>query len=261
MGRRTAYAPGTFAWVDLATSDADGAIGFYGRLLGWEPHPTPMPGGDTYTMLNIGDDPVAALYELSAEWSQGAGQPPAWTSYVSVADVDATTARAQELGAKVISPPHDAGESGRMAVVADPQDAVFALWQASDFIGAGRVNDPGSLAMNQLNTSDPAAATDFYSALFGWTITQVATEPQPYWGIENGGQLNGGMMALPLGAGGPPHWLPYFTVADLDAAAATIAEAGGTVIVPATAIPAGRFLVARDPQGAYFALFEGEVDP
>jgi len=68
-------------------------------------------------------------------------------------------------------------------------------------------------------------------------------------------------MALPPGGFAPPHWLVYFTVADLDAAAGTIAAEGGEVVVQATAVPAGRFLVARDPQGAYFALFEGDVDP
>ena len=121
------------------------------------------------------------------------------------------------------------------------------------------------MAMNQLNTSDPQAAAGFYAGLFGWSASQVAPElgggPQAYWSLENDGRLNGGMMALPPGGFAPPHWLVYFTVADLDAAAGTIAAEGGEVVVPAMAVPAGRFLVARDPQGAYFALFEGDVDP
>ena len=55
-------------------------------------------------------------------------------------------------------------------------------------------------------------------------------------------------------------WLAYFTIADLDAAATGIPASGGQVIVPAMAVPSGRILVATDPQGAAFALFEGEVD-
>jgi len=58
----------------------------------------------------------------------------------------------------------------------------------------------------------------------------------------------------------PSHWLVYFTAEDLDAAASRIGELGGTVMVPQTAISGGRILVARDPQGATFALFEGETD-
>ena len=56
-------------------------------------------------------------------------------------------------------------------------------------------------------------------------------------------------------------WLAYFTVAGLDGAADAIPGLGGAILVAPTAVPAGRFLVASDPQGAVFALFEGEVDP
>jgi predicted enzyme related to lactoylglutathione lyase len=66
------------------------------------------------------------------------------------------------------------------------------------------------------------------------------------------------MMALPSGTS---HWLVYFTAADLDEAAEVIEREGGAVMVPAMVIQSGRILVARDPQGAYFALFEGAVDP
>jgi predicted enzyme related to lactoylglutathione lyase len=121
------------------------------------------------------------------------------------------------------------------------------------------VNDPGSLTMNQLNAADVDAARGFYSSLFGWRIETVAEEP-PYWGIHNGETLNGGLMEIPPEAG-PPHWLAYFTVESMDAANGRIPELGGKVLVPPMEVPAGRILVAGDPQGAVFALFEGEVDP
>ena len=121
------------------------------------------------------------------------------------------------------------------------------------------MNDPGALCMNQLNTSDPAAARSFYSGLFGWDFEKVSEEPA-FWSIQNGGALNGGMMPLPDGSP-PPHWLVYFTSPSLEESTRLIGELGGRVIVPATAVPSGRFVVATDPQGAAFALFEGEVDP
>ena len=55
-----------------------------------------------------------------------------------------------------------------MAVLQDPQGAVFAVWQARRQIGAELVNDPGSLTMNQLNAADLDGARDFYAGLFGW---------------------------------------------------------------------------------------------
>ena len=114
--------------------------------------------------------------------------------------------------------------------------------------------------MNQLNAADLDGARSFYTDLFGWRF-EVASEEPPYWGIYNGDGLNGGLMPLPPNAGAPPHWLAYFTIADLDGAAAQIPGLGGSVIVAPMPVPAGRFLVASDPQGAVFALFEGEVDP
>jgi predicted enzyme related to lactoylglutathione lyase len=52
----------------------------------------------------------------------------------------------------------------------------------------------------------------------------------------------------------PPNWLVYFAVADCDAAVARVAELGGSVHVPPTDIPPGRFSVLSDPHGAMFAV-------
>ncbi|CAN5165729.1 hypothetical protein BH24ACT1_BH24ACT1_10820 [soil metagenome] len=148
-----------------------------------------------------------------------------------------------------------------MALITDPTGAVFAAWQARDHPGAALVNEPGALVLNQLNTDDPETAQRFYTELFGWRVEFNGTEEQAYWGLYNGDALNGGMMALPPGAPAPPHWLVYFTVTGLDNAASRIADLGGRVLVAPMTFESGRILVATDPQGAAFALFEGNVDP
>jgi uncharacterized protein len=260
VGLRESHAPGTFSWTDLSTPDPAGAAAFYGALLGWEGEEVPAGPDASYWMMRVGGRDVAGMSAMREE-QLAAGAPPAWLSYVTVEDADAAAARVAELGGAVMLPAFDVLDAGRMALVRDPQGAIFALWQPRAHIGAGLVNDPGAMVLNQLNTSDPEAAARFYEGLFGWAITQVAAEPQAYWGIQNGESLNGGMMALPPGTPSPPHWLVYFTAADLDAAAEVIAGEGGAVMVPVTVIQSGRILVARDPQGAYFGLFEGAVDP
>lgn len=259
MGERTGYAPGTFCWVELATTDPPAAKAFYAGLFGWEPHDMPVDGGRLYTMLRLDGKDVGALFEQPVE--QRGRVPPNWLSYVSVDDVEAVGARAGELGATLVVEPLAVMDAGRMAVLADPHGAVFALWEPGRHFGAGLVNDPGALSLNQLNTTDPDEARRFYSELFGWRVEFTGTDEQDYWGIYNGDALNGGMMPLPPGSPAPPHWLAYFTTADLDAAAARIEELDGRVVVPITPIGVGRILVARDPQGATFALFEGQVDP
>lgn len=257
MGERTSHKPGTFSWTDLGTTDADGAKKFYAGLFGWEFDEAPMPEDDRiYSTAKVDGKAVCGIYPAIPE--QG---PAAWTSYVTVEDCDATSKRVGELGGKVFLEPFDVGDAGRMSVLGDPTGGAFAIWEPKDSIGAEVVNDPGALGLNQLNTDDPDKAREFYGELFGWRFEDNSSDGQAYWGIFNGDRLNGGMMPLPEDAGAPPHWLSYFTTTDLDASVAKIGDTGGAIFVEPMEIEAGRIAVAADPQGAVFALFEGEVDP
>jgi uncharacterized protein len=258
VGQRSAYTPGTFCWADLGTTDAEAARSFYGALLGWRGEPGgPEVGG--YATMTLDGAAVAGIAPQTPE-QRAAGVPPSWLSHVAVEDADATAGRVVELGGRVVAPAFDVATFGRMAVVADPQGAVLGLWQAREVIGAQVVNDVGAMVLNQLNTTEPEGARAFYGDLFGWEFAPVAGGALPYWGITNGDRLNGGMMALDPRAPAPPHWLVYFTVDDLDGADALLVDGGGAVVVPPMAIESGRILVAHDPQYAFFALFEGDVD-
>jgi uncharacterized protein len=185
---------------------------------------------------------------------------PAWASYVTVDDVEATTERARELDANVLADPFDVMDAGRMSTIQDPTGAVFCLWQPQRAIGAEIVNGPGALSLNQLNTSDPEAGERFYGELFGWRFEQVGDTETPYWGIYRGDRVNAGMMPLPPGAPMPSHWLVYFGTDDLEGNSEKIGSKGGTVTVEPLDVPGGRILVAQDPQGAFFALFAGRFD-
>ena len=257
MGERTSHAPGTFSWVDLATTDADGAKEFYGELFRWEAEDMPGEAG-TYTMFRLDGKDVAACF------AQGDGAPPHWNSYVTVEDVDVAVAMAAELGGSVLMPAGDVEGIGRMAVIADPTGAAVALWEPRGHIGAGLVNAPGALCWNDLGTPDPDAAWPFYRELFGWTIEDASAEdPMQYRTIRNGDSTNGSIHRQgKQEGGGPPSWLVYFATADLEAANSKLSELGGQVIVPPLEVPAGgRVSVATDPQGVAFGLFEGPLDP
>lgn len=253
MGERERHEHGSFSWTDLATPDAQASKEFYGGLFPWEYTDNPIPDDGVYVMATIGGRAAAAMFETSE-------RHPAWASYVTVDDVDAETAKAGELGATVFAEPFDVMDVGRMSTIQDPTGAVFCLWQARTSIGAEIVNGPGALSLNQLNTSDPEAAERFYGELFGWRFESVGDADNPYFGIYRGERVNGGMMPLPPGAPMPSHWLAYFGIDDLDAAAGQIGSAGGTLMVEPLEVPGGRILVAQDPQGAFFALFAGRFD-
>lgn len=258
MGRRSGYTNGTFSWADLATADVDGAKAFYGRLFGWEPHERAGAAG-TYTMLRLDGDAVAGLFGQSDE-QRTAGVPSRWLCYVTVDAVDEALAKAVELGGSVVNEAVDVEDAGRMAVIGDPGGARLALWEPRATIGATRVNDPGCMCWNDLVTSNMDAAAAFYGDLFGWEAQEL---PQAggYRAVRNGDRSNGGMMPAELvGWEGPGYWLPYFNAGELDRAAAVVDEGGGRVVVEPQAVPAGKFAIVTDPQGAPFALFEGAVD-
>lgn len=266
MGKRTSYEPGTFSWVELSTTDPEGAKAFYRDLFGWEFEDSEVPGDGVYTICRVDGDTVAAL-QAQPEQQRTAGVPPHWFSYVTVASADDGAARAKELGGEVHVDPFDVMEEGRMAVIADPTRAMFGIWETRGSIGAKRVNDPGCLTSNELSTDDVERASEFYSGLFGWRIEEVDTGGGPrYWLIGHDGAArgqNGGVRELTPGqaeAGVPSHWMPYFTVSDADEALATAKDGGGTAHAGPIDIPAGRIGVLTDPQGAFFAIFEGEVD-
>lgn len=261
MGERTSYEPGTFCWVDLATTDADSAMNFYGELFGWQPKDITGAEGGAYTMLHLGDDEVCALYEMEPG-RRDQGIPPHWSSYVSVEDVKETASRARELGGAVLDDPRDVLDMGRMAVIADPAGATFAAWEPQSWAGAGRVNDPNCFAWNDLQTNNAEAAADFYPGLFGWETLPIEEDGElAYVVLQNAGYSNGGIMPTDERHGdAPPYWLVYFTVSSCDEAAARTQELGGEVLAEPTEIGAGRISVLKDPQGAVFAIFEGEVD-
>jgi predicted enzyme related to lactoylglutathione lyase len=254
MGERTSHSPGTFSWIDLATTDTDGAKRFYTGLFGWDVDDRPIPGDGVYTMLLREGKAVAALFEGQE------GMPTAWSSYVTVESAESAADKATGAGGGVMAEPFDVMEAGRMAVIQDPTGAVVSVWEPRESIGAEFVNGPGALTLNQLNTSDPDAAARFYGDLFGWRTEQVGGGDQPYWGIYNGDRLNGGMMQLPPDSPAPPHWLVYFGSPDADADANRIGELGGQVVVSPVDVPGGRILVAQDPQGAIVGLFAGRFD-
>jgi uncharacterized protein len=254
MGERDSYAPGTFCWADLGTTDAAAAQAFYTGLFGWDAEPLPAGEGGVYVMFRLGGRDVAALYEMGeSERSQLSAH---WSSYVSVPDVTAMAARARELQATILAEPFDVMDSGKMAVLRDPTGAHLHLWQPGRHHGAGRVNETGCMVWNELATPDLERAAGFYRDLLDWAAEPDATG---YATIHVGEGINGGMR--PVQDGEPPHWLIYFTVPSVDEAVERVRESGGEVVAGPADVTVGRIAVIRDPQGATLALYEGDVDP
>ena len=255
MSERSSYAPGTPSWVELGTPDIEASEAFYGALFGWEipelPNSAEMGG---YRRAKKNGKDVAGVAPLMQE-----GQPPAWSTYVSVADAAGTMASVGTAGGQVIVEPMDVMGLGTMGVFSDPTGAVCGIWQPGTFAGAELVNESGSFGWNELGTRDTAAAKEFYAAVFGWGFEdQDMGEMGTYTTWKVGEAMVGGMFDISgvVPDEVPAHWLTYFMVEDLDAAMEQAKSGGGDVRNGPIEIPIGRFAVLADQFGAVFAAMQ-----
>lgn len=253
MSTRTSYEPGTPCWVELSgTPDIEASAAFYRELFGWEipelPNSAEMGG---YRRAKLNGKDVAGVAPKMQD-----GQPCVWATYVSVADAEATAAKAGEAGGQTIAPVLDVMGMGKMAVFTDPTGAVIGIWEPGTFAGSELVNEDGCFGWNELGTRDIGAAREFYGSVFGWSVEERDMgDAGTYYVWKEGDASRGGMLDLTGRAPDdvPPHWLVYFTVPDADAAIATATSNGGQVIVEPIDMEVGRFTVLQDPQGAVFA--------
>ena len=115
---------GAFSWSELMTPDPAAALAFYGALFGWKSQDVDM-GSGPYHVVKVGDTPVGGVMGMMP--GAPPGMPPAWGCYVTVDDCDATVAQCTALGGRVVAGPMDVPTVGRMAVLQDPQGAVFSV--------------------------------------------------------------------------------------------------------------------------------------
>ena len=256
--REEPWPQGTPSWTDLATTDQDAATAFYRSLFGWEVVDTGEESGH-YGMCMVDGRPVAGIGQIQP----GSQAPPAWTTYLSVENVDTAAESIAANGGTLVMAPMQIGDQGRMAIAQDPTGAFFGLWEAGKHIGAEVVNQPNSVVWNECMTRDAARAREFYAAVFGFSYQEVegADDYVTIRGDGPGGVVGGiGQIGEDLPADLPPHWMTYFAVESADSAAAKAAGGGGQVLAPPMDTPFGRLAVIQDPQGALFSVMEDTSD-
>ncbi|MFV0293570.1 MAG: VOC family protein [Paracoccus sp. (in: a-proteobacteria)] len=259
---------GNPCWYELGTSDLNGATAFYSRILGWNVQDSGMPDF-TYLLARMGEVMVAGMMDLAG---QSDGVPPNWIIYFAVDDCDKATADITLAGGRVYKEPADIPDTGRFAIVSDPQGAVFGILQPdmsqmseADIVRAAESNPfdqrkAGHANWNELMSPDPEAGFTFYAGLFGWTKGDAVPMGNmgAYQLFRHKGTDIGAMMGL--GDAPVPNWLPYFGV---DGSVTTrtddIRAAGGKVHHGPAEVPGPAYItIAQDPQGAWFAIVGAE---
>lgn len=247
--------PNPFVWYELMTTDMEAAEAFYRAVIGWTSRDSGHPEM-RYTIMSAGDRRVAGVMTLPSETRDRGGRP-GWIGYIGVDDVKAATARIRQAGGVAHREPDEIPNIGRFSVVADPQGAVFVLFQPLE---AGDppapMGTPGHVGWRELYAADGPSAFEFYAGQFGWTKAE-AMDMGPmgvYQLFAAGGDAIGGMMTKPDNVPAP-FWLFYFNVPELDAAVARVTGNGGQILFGPTEVPGGAWIVqGMDPQGAMFAL-------
>ena len=116
--------PNSLGWNELATRDMAAATAFYTQVFPWTAKTSDMPDGGKYTEWLIDGKSIGGGMTMGSMYPDSV--PAHWMAYFVVADADETVKKAQELGGSVISPATGIPQ-GRMAVLTDPQSAVFAI--------------------------------------------------------------------------------------------------------------------------------------
>ncbi|MDX3248971.1 VOC family protein [Streptomyces sp. ME18-1-4] len=234
------FPEGVPCWVDAQLPDVDAGRRFYGELFGWTFEERPEGQGDS-VWARLDGEPVAAL----AHKTDGR-MPTVWTVYFATPDAESTARRIQASGGQVVMAPLPVDGLGTGALAADPEGAVFGLWQPGSHPGFGVRHRPGAFAWAQLYARDTEAANTFYGNLFHAALFGPGAAPD--FGRAPVGDVFPEVM--------PPHFLVHFGVEDCQEALGAVSRLGGRVQAGPFTASYGTVAVVTDSQGASFALLQ-----
>lgn len=242
-------------FLQLVTPDLDTSKQFYSDLFGWS-FRTSRVGATDIAVAYVDEQPVGSL--IHRDFPSGEKRQPAWLTFFSVSDADATNALAVQHGARVLVPPHTIEGFGREAIYADPQGAVFATLASSSGDPEDVLAAPGQWIWSSLLTVDPDTGAAFYQKLFDYEVFDLDEDAGgQHFLLASKTYARASANRLPPGPSRHPHWLNFIRVLDADASTAQLVKLGGHVLVPPRMDRhGGRIAVVSDPSGAPFGLME-----
>ncbi|AVH58132.1 MULTISPECIES: VOC family protein [Streptomyces] len=231
------FTEGAPCWVDAQLPDVDAGKRFYGELFGWTFAKGYGPSGLAY----LGGEPVAGLTPKT-----DGRMPTVWTVYFATPDATALARRITDAGGQLITTPEPLDSLGTMALAADPEGAVFGLWQADTLSGFGKRHERGTFCWAELYARDTMTVDRFYGSLFHDALFGPDASP------DFGRALVSSVFLAEM----PPHFLVHFGVEDCDEVIGTVNRLGGRIQATPFDTSYGRVAVVTDNQGASFAVLQ-----
>ncbi|MBW5484255.1 VOC family protein [Streptomyces bambusae] len=238
------------------TRDLDSAQRFYGAVLGWTFRGTRL--GEAFRVAELEGVPVAGIGALAGDLSLAVS----WTPYFAVEDVDVAVSRIRERIGTVAVGPVSFEQAGRGALAADPQGAVFGVWQGR-ILSDWRVGEGRAPAWLELRTRDAFDAAVFYGEVLEWAsgrpgCCEVSYENEQVV-LRHAGEAVARLDSGPVEEASAepvrrPRWHVHFAVPDLAPALEAATALGGRVVREAGPQDGGRSVTLRDPDGALFDI-------
>ncbi|MFE9369437.1 VOC family protein [Streptomyces sp. NPDC006711] len=244
---------GAPCWVSLMARDLSAALDFYGTVLGWRFRSGVL--GEEFRIALANGVPVAGIGALAPALQVAV----AWTPYFAVEDADVTASRIRERGGTVAVGPV-ALHTGRGALAADRDGAVFGLWQGP-LVSQWETWRDTAPAWTRLQTRDAFDAAIFYGEVLDWAregpgCCDVRYEHDEVV-LRHGGhvvaRLTSGAVEAAPDPSLRPHWHTHFTVDD-PLHHAVKARAHGATVLAEGVSPTGPWARLSDPDGATFTL-------
>jgi predicted enzyme related to lactoylglutathione lyase len=245
------YHEGKFVWHDLLTDKVPEVKNFYGELFGWEFEGDDDPKAK-YTLIKYQEKPIGGIVYTDLKEDLNESQ---WLSYLSVNDVDAAVKFVEDHGGTVHRKPWDLKDRGRVAVVADAQEALFVVIRTDGGDPPDQEPIINVWLWNELFASNDEAAIKFYEGLTGYTHEGMTVrDTATYHLMKKGEKSRAGIILNPF-EGVRPNWLPYVRVKDPAALVEKVEKLGGEVVLaPREDIRNGSVALIIDPSGAAVAI-------
>jgi len=245
---------GRWVWGELIADNVEAEKTFYREVFGWQ-YDSYGTGQDAYTLIRVNGRPIAGIvhYAKPADAQRSAR----WLALMSVPDVDRAADQAAASGGKVLVPPKGLPGRGKVAVLGDPEGALFGVIHSTGGDPPDALPSYNTWFWLELWAKDGSRMADFYRPIGAYTITrQEDPGDRTELRLVADGYPRAAVLELER-KDYPSTWLPYVRVRDLQQTLASIVRAGGNVLVaPSPEIRNGKVAVFLDPLGAEVAVAE-----
>jgi predicted enzyme related to lactoylglutathione lyase len=250
---------GKIIWHDLITHTPEASKRFYQELFGWEFEDLGLDFGFgrtvNYTLIRNRGELVGGMVDANLLGRPDPEQLSQWVVAMSVDDLDAAVATAMEGGGKVLTPPTDVAERGRIALIEDDQGAALALLQTRDGDPVDGDFRLGGFLWDEVWTGNIESAIAFYSRLAKLEVSTFAlANGTSYRYMASAGSARFGFLQTPI-EDLSPTWTSYLRVEEPADIVARVVGLGGRVLVPLRSRGEGeQAALLAGPSGAGIAI-------